>query len=280
MKSKSAIYLIIILVIIGVFLGVKIYHDNKVVQLTRDYRIQENLNLRDFQYLYDSTASQLYNDNVPIAIQFELLSKPELFFEETDTIIRTFIFASRLSFTKYSPIYFEYLKQVAEIDVNNKKIIFEIHEGINRVSDEFSDIGDEWRYRMSEDEIERFSSVSTFMPDGCVNNYFQREKRSLSYGYLSSYRDFLNYYKSKIEDQQKENRDNIIDYLYVIYLAKENLYEFQKEQLLPIIENHIWDSIKVNHGSNVQLFDDIVFPTYKLNVPNFVLREKIESMFD
>jgi hypothetical protein len=278
MKSIKSIFLIASFIILCVFVGTKIHHNDKITYWSLEYRSRENLNLRKFQAAYDSIATELYNENVPIAIQFEMLYKSDLFFEQCDTLVNTFVYSTQLKYSKYRFQYFEFLKQIAEIDVRNEQIIFEIKEGIYSISDEFGDVGNEWRFKMSDEQIDRFYDVSQFIPENCDNDFFSREKRTVKYDYLNSYRAFLNYYKSKQEEQKEENLENLIDYFFVVDWAKENLYDFQKEQLLPIIENHKWDSITVNHTNDIKIFEDVVFSTYKLNIPNELLRNKIESI--
>lgn len=265
---------------IGAFLGTKLYHENKVKQQTIYFREQEKKNTILFQQEYDSIATSLYDSDVRVAIQFELLYDPEFFFTQKDTTLQTFVYKTPLYYQSYDNNYFDYFQKVAEIDVNNEKVIFEIKEGIHTVSDEFGDIGNEWRFRMIDDEITRFYNISEFLPEGCKVDFFKREKITKKYNCIKSYKKFLAYNKEKIEEQEEINVDNLLDYVYVIDWAEDNLSNWQKNELFDIIENHVVDSTQVIHHFDNKLFKDIEFSTYKWNIPNDILRDKIESFFD
>lgn len=275
----KTLYLVIVLGLIGAFLSTKLYHDDKVQKQSKYLQEQEKKNTVLFQQEYDSIATSLYDSDVRVAIQFELLYDPEFFFTQKDTTLQTFVYKTPLYYQSYDNNYFDYFQKVAEIDVNNEKVIFEIKEGIHTVSDEFGDIGNEWRFKMIDDEITRFYNISEFLPKGCKNNFFQREKITKKKNCIESYKNFLAYNKEKIVEQDSVNIDNFLDYLYVIDWSKENLYDWQKNELVVIIESYSMDSTQVIHHFDNELFEDIEFSTYKWNIPNNILREKIEEFY-
>lgn len=280
MKTK---YIIIVVVLISAVLVNKIVHDKRVEQIKKQFNQAYKENLLAFQNEYDSIATMLYDEDTRVAIQFEMLYNPSYFFKTRDTLINTILFNDFIKFNVYHNTFFDYFRQVSEIDVANERTLFNIKEGIHRISDEFESIGDEWRFKMINDELERFYEEEDFeiageIIDDSLKSTFHRTQYIKKTNCIFAYRAFLNYYKKTMDDQLTENIDNIYDWLYVMDWANENLYNYQIEILDKINEPYMsLDSISINHTYQNNIIGNIYFTTYKWNIPNKVLREKIDS---
>jgi hypothetical protein len=244
--------------------GVFEWHNYQLNKYQIEFADRDKKTMKMFHYEYDSFVSQLYIHDPEYAITFEDIFDKSYVLPWADTIIQTLFFKDKVTYINYNKTYFNCLKNIAEIEIENIRNELEAIDIIINISDKFGDYGDEWRPKMLNEEFKRFFSIAYITPTDCNDAIFKTKKIIKKTSGIIGYMRFLTDYKSKVESQDDENTQILGDLNFLVELAKSlgnNLYnELQGSQLLEV------DTISVVHKFEDSHWGEINFTTKKFNV--------------
>lgn len=277
------IKIIIAITSIGfLFIGVKLYHNNKFDNISNESQKIAQKHQIYFQQDYDSIVSLLYNNDAEQAVKFESLFDKSLIFRFKDSIISTFVFSDKVLLSIYQKHLFQYFIDISRIDVENDRNILNLKESIINISAEFNELGEKWSEKILNEnsKIERFISKNDFEHEGIDNSYFDRQKIRIKDNSLYEYRNLLEFAVLKNKEQDSINLDQSYDLIYEFVYANNKLNESNFNELLKFYDTLKIDSTIMNHKFRSNVIGDFEIQTYNKNFYLKEIKDMIDSLYN